>query len=123
MTNKEATEPLVLGNKPPVESSPLLVIQQKEVEINSGILKAKRQAEETVAKARMKAIEIREQAEKEGAKKAKDLNKREVAKAKKQAERARASAVSECEKVREIGQKNLNKAVAFITDVVAGRGD
>jgi vacuolar-type H+-ATPase subunit H len=122
MAKAEQQEPIVVGARPP-ETSPLLIIQQKEVEINSGILQAKRQAEETVAKARMKAVEIREQAEKEGAEEATALNKKEAAKAKKEAEKTRASAPSACDKVRDTGRKNGDKAVSFIVDAVTGQTD
>ncbi len=120
MAKTEQQEPVVVGARPP-ETSPLLMIQQKEVEINSGILQAKRHAEETVAKARMKAVEIRDQAEKEGAEEALALNKKEVAKAKKEAEKKKTSASAESEKVRETGRKNGDKAVSFIVNVVTGR--
>ncbi len=120
MAKAEQQDPIVVGTRPP-ETSPLLVIQQKEVEINSGILQAKRHAEETVAKARMKAVEIRDQAEKDGTEEAMALNKKEAAKAKKEAEKLRASASAESDKVRETGRKNGDKAVSFIVDVVTGR--
>ncbi|MFA5867290.1 MAG: V-type ATPase subunit subunit G family protein [Actinomycetota bacterium] len=120
MAKTEQQEPVVVGTRPP-ETSPLLIIQQKEVEINSGVLQAKRHAEETVAKARMKAVEIRDQAEKKGAEEALALNKKEAAKAKKEAERKKASASAESDKVRETGRKNGDKAVSLIVNVVTGR--
>lgn len=120
MAKKEQQEPIIVGTRQ-LETSPLLLIQQREIEINSGILQAKRQAEETVAKARMKAVEIRDQAEKQGAKEAMDLNKKEAAKAKKEAEKTKASMPGVCDKVRETGRKNSSKAVLYIVDAVTGR--
>ncbi len=122
MAKTDKKMPIVVENRPP-EKSPMLIIQRKEVEINSGILTAKRQAEETVAKARMKAVEIREQAEKEGAELATALNKKEVAKAKKEAEKTRASAPAASAEVREIGRKNADKAVMIIVNAVTGRSN
>lgn len=120
MAKAEQKESIVVGKRPP-ETSPLLIIQQKELEINSGILNAKRQAEETVAKARMKAVEIKEQAEKEGAKEAHSLNMKELAKAKKEAEKTKASVPAICDKVKETGRDNSSKAVLYIVDAVTGR--
>jgi vacuolar-type H+-ATPase subunit H len=122
MAKAEKQEPVVVANRP-AETSPLLVIQQKEFEINAGVLNAKKQAEETVAKARMKAVEIREQAEKEGADEASALNKKELAKAKKEAEKTRASAPAVCDKVRETGRQNAVKAVTQIVEAVTGRSN
>jgi vacuolar-type H+-ATPase subunit H len=120
MAKAEHKDPIVVTARPN-EESPMLIIQQKEVEINSGILQAKRHAEETVAKARMKAVEIRDQAEKDGADEATALNKKEATKAKKESEKTKASAPAACDKVRETGRKNGDKAISFIVDVVTGR--
>lgn len=120
MAKAEQQESIVVGKRPP-ETSPLLIIQQKEVEINSGILQAKRQAEETVAKARMKDVEIRGQAEKDGVEEALSLNKKEAAKAKKEAEKTKASASAACDKVRDAGRKKGDKAVSLIVDIVTGQ--
>jgi vacuolar-type H+-ATPase subunit H len=120
MAKTEQQEQVIVGKRP-AEKSPLLIIQQRELEINSGVLNAKRQAEETVAKARMKAVEIRDQAEKEGAEEAHSLNMKELAKAKKEAEKTKASGPAVCDKVKETGRKNANKAVLHIVDAVTGR--
>ena len=74
-----------------------------------------------MAKARMKAVEIRDQAEKDAAEEAMALNKKEAAKAKKESEKTKASAPAACDKVRETGRKNGDKAVSFIVDIVTGR--
>lgn len=120
MAKPEEQKPVVLETAPP-EASPLDIIQQKEIEINSGILQAKRQAEETVAKARMKAVEIRDRAEKDGTDEALALNKKGTLKAKKEAEKTKNSASAECDKVREIGREKGDNALSLIVNVVTGR--
>lgn len=117
----EERKQIILTDRRPPEKSPLYEVQQKEIEINSGILRAKKSAEETVAKARKKAVEIKEAAEKEGATQAKASQKSELAKAKKQAEKIMSSADAQSAAIREQGQKNLKAAVAYINAAVAGR--
>jgi vacuolar-type H+-ATPase subunit H len=99
----------------------MFVIKEREIDINAGILRAKKTAEELVAKARQKAVGIREKAEQEGAAAAKSLNHREAAKTKRQAEKIRTSAATETDIVREEGKKNMDRAAALIVDAIVGR--
>lgn len=121
MTEADQKEPVVLANRPSPESSPLFAIKERELDINAGILRAKKEAEELVAKARVKAVEIREKAERDGAAAAKKLTQQEAAKTKRQAEKIRASAETETAKVRDEGNKHMDRAAALIVDAVVGR--
>lgn len=121
MAKKEKKEKVTLGGGTSVEISSLYAIQQKEIEINTNILHTKREAEEIVAKARLKAVGIREKAEKDGADQAKAVNKKEVAKATKKAGKIRSFAGAECEKARAQGKKGVPKAVAYVTDAIIGK--
>lgn len=102
------------------DQSPLTRIKQKEIEINTRILEASREADEIVAEARRQAAIIKERAEGQGYEEAKALYKLELAKAKKEAAKVEKSVDEEVAKTTEQGTKNLQKAVDFIVEVVAG---
>ena len=121
MTPSDQREPVVLNSRRSPESSPLFVIKEREIDINAGIMRAKKDAEELVAKARQKAAAIREQAQRDGAAAAKSLNHREAAKTKRQVEKIRASAETETTMVRDEGNKNMGRAATLIVDAIVGR--
>lgn len=98
--------------------SPLATIKQKEIEINTQILEAQKQAEDKVAAARRKASDMRAQAEKKGIADAKLFYKEQIAEAKKEAERIKKTAVGEVEQANKSGEKNKKKAVRHILDTM-----
>ena len=98
--------------------SPLATIKQKEIEINTGILKAKKQAEENVAEARRKASDMRNQAEKKGIEDAKLFYKEQIVEAKKEAEKIKKSANAEVASASKNGEKNKQKAIRCILDAM-----
>lgn len=98
--------------------SPLAIIKQKEIEINTRILEAQRQAEDKVAEARRKASEVRSEAEKSGIAEAKVFYKEQIAEAKKEAEKIKKTAGKEVELVNKQGLQNRNKAVRYIMETM-----
>jgi len=98
--------------------SPLATIKQKEIEINTHILKAKKQAEEKVAEARRKAGDIRNQAEKKGIEDAKLFYKEQITEAKKEAEKIKKTARVEVASANKNGEKNKQKAIRCILDAM-----
>lgn len=98
--------------------SPLATIKQKEIEINTSILKVQKQAEEKVAEARRKAGDMRNQAEKKGIEDAKLFYKEQITEAKKQAEKIKKTAREEVASANKKGEKNRQKAIRYILDAM-----
>ncbi len=100
------------------EGSPLVVIKQKEIEINTRILQASRKADEEISAARRKATEIKAKAERDSVEESKRLHREEIKNAKAQAAKIVQGAQKEAKQVADVGKDNMNKAVEFILDTV-----
>lgn len=98
--------------------SPLALIKQKEIEINTRILETQKEAEDKLAEARRKASEIRSQAEKSGITEAKVFYREQIAQAKKEAEKIKKTADKEVELVNKQGIQNRKKAVRCIREAM-----
>lgn len=98
--------------------SPLALIKQKEIEINTRILEIQKQAEDKVAEARRKASAVRSEAEKSGIAEAKVFYKEQVTEAKKEAEKIKKTADKEVELVNKQGVQNRKKAVRYILETM-----
>jgi len=100
------------------EDSPLVVIKQKEIEINTRILQASRRADEEISAARRKATEIKAKAERDSVEETKRLHREEIKNAKAQAVKIVQGAQKEVKQVTEMGRTNKDRAVGFIMDTV-----
>ncbi len=102
-----------------VEKGSILdIIQEKESAINMKVLETKKRAEDIVANARVKAMEIKGKAEEDGPKEAKAFLDSEIAKAKKEAEKIMASIEVEVKAVTASGMKNFDRAVRKVEELV-----
>lgn len=102
-----------------VEKGSILdIIQEKESAINMKVLETKKKAEDIIADARVKAVQIKEKAEKEGPKEARAFFDSEIAKAKKEAEKITASIEVEVKAITAGGMKNFDRAVQKVEELV-----
>ncbi len=95
------------------KSSPLYIIREKELEINTRLLKAKKQAEVLIQKAREEANKIREKGVSEGQEEAKKIGEKELARARAEADRIQAEAVKQVEAIRK-QKEGQQEAISFL---------
>ena len=101
------------------ERAILQKIREKELEINIQVDDAKREAEETIARAQKDAVAILKEAEVEGKAAAEGLTRREMGTITAEVEAMRSSGGEEIRILREKGERNLGKAVEQVIRVVA----
>lgn len=95
------------------KSSPLYIIREKELEINAQLLKAKKQAEVMIQKAREEAARIKENGVLEGQEEARKISQKELARARDEAEKIQAEALKQAGAIRQ--QKEGRKdAIEFL---------
>lgn len=99
-------------------NSPLHLIREKEMEISGRVLAAKREAEETVANARKKAVAVVQKAEEEGSKLAKEHEKKILADVESQIEKIRTDADAEIEQLDKTVSERMSKAVDYVVGFV-----
>lgn len=99
-------------------NSPLHLIREKELEISGRVLAAKREAEETVANARKKAVAIVQKAEEEGSKLAKEHEKKVLADVETQIETIAKDAEAEIEQLNKSVADRMPKAVDYVVGFV-----
>ncbi|MBE0477328.1 MAG: hypothetical protein IBX62_09550 [Coriobacteriia bacterium] len=99
-------------------TSPLHLIREKEMEISGRVLASKREAEELIATARRKTVEMTTKAEDEGAKLAAQRATALTAEAEVEVERIRQEATEEVTRLRESISSREERAVAFLLDLV-----
>lgn len=99
-------------------NSPLHLIREKEMEISGRVLAAKREAEETVASARKKAVAVVQKAEEDGNQLAVEHEKKVLADVEKEIESIRVGADAEIEDIDKLVAERMAKAVDFVVDYV-----
>lgn len=99
-------------------SSFLVVIREKELELNTSLLETKKEAEKIVADARCKAAALHEKAVEEGYKEGQSAYTAELKKVKAEAEKIEQESKTEVNKVKESGKKNFEKAVEMVLKTV-----
>lgn len=99
-------------------NSPLHLIREKELEISGRVLAAKREAEETVANARKKAVAVVQKAEEEGSKLAKEHEKKVLADVESQIEAIRKDAEAEVVQLDKNVSERMSKAVDYVVGFV-----
>lgn len=99
-------------------SSPLHLIREKEMEISGRVLAAKREAEEIVASARRKTVEMTTKAEDEGAKLAAERAGAMAAEAEVEIQKIQKEASEEVERLREAIKSRQTRAAEFLVDAV-----
>lgn len=102
-----------------VESSSLLVvIREKEIELNASLLEAKKEAEQVVADGRRQSVALHEKAVEEGYQEGQAIFNVELDKAKAEADKIKQDSKAEVKKVKEDGKKNFDKAVEMVLKTV-----
>jgi len=101
------------------ERSLLQKIREKELEISIQVDEARREAEEIIALARKDATEILKKAEAEAKIEAEGLTRREMEAIAREIEADRSRGGDEIRILKERGERNLEKAVEQILQVVA----
>lgn len=100
------------------ENSPLYAIREKEIEINTRLLKAKEQANKVVQQAWKEAEKIKEKARKEGEKKAQKEYQKIIEKSAVEAEKIKKSLDKEVEAIKKQASSNRKKAAEFLIQSV-----
>ncbi|MRR39148.1 hypothetical protein EG829_31795 [bacterium] len=95
-------------------NSPLHLIREKEMEISGRVLAAKREAEETIANARKKAVASIQKAEEEGSKLAMEHEKKVLADVEKEIESVRVGTDAEIEELNKLVAERMPQAVDFV---------
>jgi vacuolar-type H+-ATPase subunit H len=98
--------------------SPLYLIREKELEISGHVLSAKKKAEQIVGDARKKAAETLSQAEAEGERAAREVEKRMITAAEKEAAGILANVESEVAAVEAQSSAHRAKAVEVVVKAV-----
>jgi F0F1-type ATP synthase membrane subunit b/b' len=98
--------------------SPLHLIREKELEISGRVLASKREAEEIVAAARKKAVDIIAKAEDQGRKLAEKREKEVLAESERDVAKAKGDAQSEAEDLKTSFEKRSEAAAKYIVDTV-----
>jgi vacuolar-type H+-ATPase subunit H len=98
--------------------SPLFLIREKELEISGHVLSAKKKAEQIVADARKKASETLSQAESEGERAAREVEKTMIGEANKEAAKILANVDSEVAEVETQVSAHRAKAVEVVVKAV-----
>jgi vacuolar-type H+-ATPase subunit H len=101
------------------ERSLLQKIREKELEIDIRVDEARREAEETLARARKGADEILKNAEIDGEAAAQDFTRREMETVNREIESARSAGEVEVRALKEKGERNLLDAIEKIRKAVA----
>ena len=101
------------------ERSLLQKIREKELEINIQADEARREAEETIVRARKDADAILKKTEAEGKTGAEELTRREMEAITMEIEAMRSGGGDEIRTLREKGERNLGKAIEQIIYAVA----
>ena len=99
-------------------NSPLHLIREKEMEISGRILAAKKEAEETVATARRKAVEIVQKAEAEGERLSTEEEQRVEAQVEIDVAKVHEDAEREVEALRDVIGEQTGKAVEYVVESV-----
>jgi V/A-type H+-transporting ATPase subunit G/H len=113
---EEKVEEVKVHREAVEKSSPLYLIREKELEINTRLLKAKKQAEVIIQKAREEAARIKEKGVSEGQKEARKIGEKELAEARAEAERIQAEAISQARAIRQ-QKKGRKEAIEFLLKV------
>lgn len=100
------------------KTSPLSLIREKEIELNTVVLETKKKAESIVAQARKKGAVLKERAIDSGVKKGQAKYKKGIEKAKQEAKSIRDSAAREVAKAQMLGDRNLYKAIQEILEAI-----
>jgi vacuolar-type H+-ATPase subunit H len=101
-------------------NSPLHLIREKEMEISGRVMATRKQAEEIVAQARKKAVEVTQRAEAEGAGMASEREKVVLVEVEREVEQVNAGAEKEIEVLRQLIEERAEKAAAFVVETVTG---
>jgi len=101
------------------ERSLLQKIREKELEINIRVDEARREAEESIARARKDANEILKNAEIEAEAAAQDATKKEMEVVNREIDTARSAGGVEVKALKEKGERNLPEAIEKIRKAVA----
>ena len=99
-------------------NSPLQLIREKEMEITGRVLTAKREAEEILAAARKKAVEVTRTSEEESERLVAQHEKDVLAEVDREIEQIKESAESEIESLGQLVAKRTDKAVEFVIETV-----
>ncbi len=99
-------------------NSPLHLIREKEMEISGRVLAAKKEAEEIVATARKKAVEVVQAAEDEGTRLAAEHEKKVLKEVDAEIEAIKAGAVTDGEAIEKLISERSGRAVAFVVEAV-----
>lgn len=100
-------------------NSPLHLIREKEMEISGRVLAAKKEAEEIVAEARRKAVDIVKKAEAEGETLSAEEEKRVNAQVERDLAQVREDAEREVEALRVTIDERMDKAVEYVVGSVS----
>jgi vacuolar-type H+-ATPase subunit H len=98
--------------------SPLFLIREKELEISGHVLSAKKKSEQIVADARKKASETLSQAESEGERAAREVEKTIITEAEKEAAKILSSVDAEVAEVEAQAKAHCAKAVEVVVEAV-----
>lgn len=99
-------------------NSPLHLIREKEMEISGRVLEAKKEAEQIVADARRKAVEIVQKAEVEGERLSAEEETRVAAQVEVDVAKVREDAEQSVEALRGAVGDRMGKAVEYVVEVV-----
>jgi vacuolar-type H+-ATPase subunit H len=99
-------------------NSPLHLIREKEMEISGRVLAAKKEAEETVAAARRKSVEIVQKAEAEGERLSAEEEQRVEAQVEIDVAKVHEDAEREVEALRDVIGERTGKAVEYVVESV-----
>jgi len=108
-----------LDNIPP-DSSVMVALKEKETKLKEDTLKAKKEAERLVAKARAKAGKICDEARLMGNKKGKQLIDNGLSKAQQEAQATKEESKLKIKEIKKQANANFKPAVNLIVDIVIG---
>lgn len=114
----EALKELKIHQKAVKDSSPLSIIREKEVALKKTVIEMQIKADALIAEARKKAEQIKKKAAEDGEKKANEYYEKELAKIQKQAEEIKNQAPQKAQEISKIGQKNLEKAMQQLKEIL-----
>ncbi|MDZ4178783.1 MAG: V-type ATPase subunit subunit G family protein [Coriobacteriia bacterium] len=101
-------------------NSPLHLIREKEMEISGRVMATRKQAEEIVAQARKKAVEVTRGAEAEGTSMASKREKVVLVEVEREIEQINAGAEKEIEALHQLIDERADKAATFVVETVTG---
>ncbi|KKN14811.1 hypothetical protein LCGC14_0992430 [marine sediment metagenome] len=107
------------GKKGVEDNSPLAIVREKEIELRQFLIKTQTKADKMIADSEKEAEKLKQKISSDGEKKAQEFYEKELAKIEKEAKEITSQAPAKAKVVTEMGQRNLEKAVAQLKDILA----